>query len=366
MKPGENIGGVLYRKEGNSQEALGNSKEQTLSFRPWKDIEEPRDSFIRNLMLEDRALNTIKGARYSLGIFLKFLRTHGIRDIRGITDETLAHFMKSERERVTKDGSPLSKMTILTRLCVLSKFFLFLRKKGHILFNPMEGYKLPKAPNQIPRDIMTDREMKKFLSLPNTRSLYGYRDRTMLELLYSTGMRASELINLKLGDLSLMKREIKVQRGKGGRARIIPLNHTAVLFLQGYLKRIRPKIILDEKDDILFVSHQGKKMCYEAFRSFMAGYREKAGFRKNITSHSFRHTVATELLEAGMDIRFIQVFLGHSALKSTQVYTRVVKNSLREKHHKFHPREQLNAIPKFNGKKRLWMWATKEGNRQQA
>lgn len=303
--------------------------------------EELQGSYLRSLVLESRSPHSIKTARSTISIFLKFLKSQGIRDLRQVSKETLRNFEKSQRHVTKVDGAPLSPGTILGRMCGLLNLFFFLKKKGYLLFNPMEGYELPKKAHSLPRAIMTGEEMKKMLFLPNSKTYFGYRDRTIMEVLYSTGIRGGELCQLKLGDVSLLTREIRVERGKGGKPRIVPLTGSAVRFLEGYLGRIRPKILRDKNCPYVFLNFDGKKFHYRSLSKIIFDYRNKAGMKKQVTAHSFRHTVATQLLQAGMDVRYIQTFLGHSSLRSTQVYTRVAKESLREKFEKFHPRAKI-------------------------
>jgi len=304
-------------------------------------FEDLRDNFIRVLMLENRSPHSIKSTRSPLNIFFRFLRSQGINEIKQVTAEVIEKYHKWLSAGKTKEGKLFAPVTIVGRLCVLNNFFEYLKKRGYILIDPMFGYELPKLGDPIPRDIMTQSEIKLISEQPDIKTLIGYRDRTIFEILYSTGIRNSELRNLRLCDINLMNKEIKVIKGKGGKSRVVPLNAFAIRFLNGYLTRIRPQIVVDERIDFLFLNQAGQKMDNTTLQEMIKKCRETAGLKKKITAHSFRHTVATDLLNAGMDVRYIQAFLGHTSLKSTQIYTRVATKSLGAKHKEFHPREKM-------------------------
>jgi integrase/recombinase XerD len=304
-------------------------------------FEELRDDFMRSLVLENRSPSTVQGVKSPLNIFFRFLRGQGINSIKQVTSEVIEDYRRWMYRQKTREGEPYAPSTIVGRLVVLFRFFQYLKKKGRILVDPTFGMDLPKSEVKIPRDVMNGDEIKLMLDQPDIRDPIGYRDRTIMEVLYSTGVRNQELRDIKLSDVNLIKREIKIEKGKGDKARIVPLNQVAVRFLEGYLTRIRPYLVTDDRQEYLFVAVWGGRMYATELGRMIKRYREQAGITKQITPHSFRHTMATQLLEAGMNVRYIQAILGHTSLKSTQVYTRVAVDSLNEKHRKYHPREKM-------------------------
>lgn len=305
-----------------------------------------RESFLLGRTLEGRTRVAVKSTKATLNIFLRFLHVEGVSDPRKITRETIERFHRHLLEWRQKDGRPLSVSTVVGRLCVAGVFLFWMKEKGHIVIDPMEEYELPKLDNPIPRDVMTAAEVKKILSTPDLKTDEGYRDRTVLEVLYSTGIRNAELCALKIMDVDLGKKEIKVLEGKGGKDRVVPLSAQSVYFLKRYFFHFRPKKKCWARDARVFPGIYLAEM--------VKGNRKAAGITKTITPHSFRRTVATQLLAAGMDVRYIQVFLGHSSLKSTQIYTRVAPVGLCEKHGRFHPREKVREVIPSGATPILW------------
>ena len=178
--------------------------------------------------------------------------------------------------------------------------------------------------------------MELFLQQPQCVDAKGYRDHAMLELLYATGIRVSELISLNLSDLNLAAGFIRCE--SKGKERIIPLYHTAVKALQDYVKNTRPQLIADSDEEALFVNMNGERMSRQGFWKIIKYYQEKAGIEKDITPHTLRHSFAVHLLENGADLRSIQEMLGHADISSTQIYTHVVKRQLKDVYQKAHPR----------------------------
>ena len=201
--------------------------------------------------------------------------------------------------------------------------------------NPAKGLTAARAERKYP-EILTSREVETFLDQPRCVDAKGFRDHAMLELLYATGSRVSELISLNLDDLNLSAGFIRC-RSKG-KERIIPLYHTAVKALQDYVKNIRPHLIADNGEEALFVNMSGERMSRQGFWKIIKCYQEKAGIEKDITPHTLRHSFAVHLLENGADLRSIQEMLGHADISSTQIYTHVVKRQLKDVYQKAHPR----------------------------
>ena len=185
-------------------------------------------------------------------------------------------------------------------------------------------------------EILTAKEVELFLEQPECVDAKGFRDHAMLELLYATGIRVSELIALDIGDLNLPAGFIRCSNGK--KERIIPLYHGAVKALQDYIKGVRPQLIADTEETALFVNMNGERMSRQGFWKIIKHYQEKAGIQKDITPHTLRHSFAVHLLENGADLRAIQEMLGHADISSTQIYTHVIKNQLKDVYQKAHPR----------------------------
>jgi integrase/recombinase XerD len=183
---------------------------------------------------------------------------------------------------------------------------------------------------------LTEKEVEKLLARPKEKNIRGQRDKAMLELLYATGLRVSELVTLNLKDLNLEQRFILCQ-GKGGKERIVPFGHSAEKALREYLQKARPKL-LKRDNPSLFLSSRGKAFTRQGFWKMLKGYARQVDLEKKISPHVLRHSFATHLLERGADLRSVQLMLGHSQITTTQIYTHVSRKHLREVYQKYHPR----------------------------
>ena len=220
-------------------------------------------------------------------------------------------------------------------LASVKSFYNFQIFSGKVKANPAKGVAAAKAERKYPK-ILTSKEVDLFLEQPQCVDAKGFRDHAMLELLYATGIRVSELITLDLEDLNLAAGFIHCS--SKGKERIIPLYRTAVKALQDYAWKIRPQLISDEEETALFVNMNGERMSRQGFWKIIKYYQEKAGIEKEITPHTLRHSFAVHLLENGADLRSIQEMLGHADISSTQIYTHVVKGNLKDVYQKAHPR----------------------------
>ena len=228
----------------------------------------------------------------------------------------------------------------ISRFChavfgLCKSFYSFMVSSGAMSANPAKGLTAAKAERKYP-EILTNKEVELFLEQPQCVDAKGFRDHAMLELLYATGIRVSELIALDVDDLNLSAGFLRCT--SRGRERIIPLYPVAVKALRDYESGIRPEIIADMEERALFVNMNGERMSRQGFWKIIKYYQEKAGIQKDITPHTLRHSFAVHLLENGADLRSIQEMLGHADISSTQIYTHVVKNQLKDVYNKAHPR----------------------------
>lgn len=232
-------------------------------------------------------------------------------------------------------GQGKSAASVTRFLASVKSFYSCMITDGKLDSNPAKPVTAGKVERKYP-EILTSKEVELFLEQPQCVDAKGYRDHAMLELLYATGIRVSELISLDLEDLNLAAGFIRC-RSKG-RERIIPMYHTAIKALQEYVRDIRPRIIAQSNETALFVNMSGERMSRQGFWKIIKYYQEKAGIAKDITPHTLRHSFAVHLLENGADLRSIQEMLGHADISSTQIYTHVVKNQLKDVYRKAHPR----------------------------
>lgn len=228
-----------------------------------------------------------------------------------------------------------SAATVSRCLASLKSLYAFLVSRGQRAENPVLGIHVEKTEKKLPQ-ILTGKEVELLLEQPKCTDLKGYRDKAMLELLYATGIRVSELINLDVSDVNLAGGFIKC--GSGGKLRIIPLYPAAIKALTDYIEAVRPKMVADADEESLFVNVSGERMSRQGFWKIIKHYQEKAQIDKDITPHTLRHSFAAHLLENGADLRSIQEMLGHSDISSTQVYAQLVKQNLKSVYQKYHPR----------------------------
>ena len=228
-----------------------------------------------------------------------------------------------------------SAATATRSLASLKSFYTYLESLGRVEFNPAKGLAPAKVERKLP-SILTSKEVELFLEQPDPSDSKGCRDRAMLELLYATGIRVSELIGLNLDNLNLSAGFLRCT-GRG-KERIIPLYPTAVRALQDYLEHVRPQVVDRLEETALFVNMNGERMSRQGFWKIIKHYQELAGIQKDITPHTLRHSFAAHLLENGADLHSIQEMLGHADISSTQLYAQLVNQKLKNVYNTAHPR----------------------------
>ncbi len=222
------------------------------------------------------------------------------------------------------------------QLSSFRRFFRYLIREGLIAEDPTAQIAMPKIGRSLPRSL-SESEVEALLGAPVVADPLGHRDRTMLEVLYATGLRVSELVHLKLAQVNLNQGVIRVL-GKGNRERLIPLGEEAVRWLKTFIDTGRADILLDRSTDFLFPTRRGDRMTRQAFWHIIKRYARKASVDRDLSPHTLRHAFATHLLNHGADLRVVQMLLGHSDLSTTQIYTHVARERLKELHSGHHPR----------------------------
>ena len=267
-----------------------------------------------------------------------------LRDIRQLADYLEAHYdcppEKASDEELAEyisllKGQGKSVATVSRAIASIKCFYAFLCTEGRIERNPSSGLVPDKTTQKLPQ-ILTSKEVELLLEQPKCTDAKGYRDRAMLELLYATGIRVSELISLDLNDVNISAGFIRCA-GKD-KGRVIPLYSTAVKALSEYIEFIRPQMIALPTETALFVNVSGERMSRQGFWKIIKFYQQKAHIEKTITPHTLRHSFAAHLLENGADLHSIQEMLGHADISSTQIYSQLVKKQLKDVYNKAHPR----------------------------
>ena len=272
--------------------------------------------------------NTLSSYLRDVRQYLDWLEEEGISPTQALHADVEAY-----TRSMTAKGK--SAATVTRCQASLKSFYSWLIQIGQISENPARGLSQTKVERKLPH-ILTSREVELFLEQPDPSDAKGCRDKAMLELLYATGIRVSELIALDVDDLNLPAGILKC-RSKG-KERIIPLYQAAVRALQNYLDRVRPQMVEHPDEKALFVNMSGERMSRQGFWKIIKHYQEKAGIQKDITPHTLRHSFAAHLLENGADLHSIQEMLGHADISSTQIYTQVVSQKLKDVYNKAHPR----------------------------
>jgi len=294
--------------------------------------------FTEYLKTNGYAERSIPDYARNVRLFLDYLKGLGIDNIAAADRRVLADY-QARVYLETYRGKPLAPFTRQFRIVSLRAFYRYLIKSGAALYDPTADLDLPQPPARLPKGILSKKEIGGLFSSPDLETPLGIRDRAILELLYSTGVRASELCNLALNDLDLNGRELRINQGKGRKDRIVPLGEIARDFLELYLRESRPKLSAIGQD-FLFVSKNGRKLTRGSLKELVQKHAQKAGLKKKLSPHGLRHTCATHLLKGKADIRQIQTLLGHRSIESTQVYTRVEITDLKRVLRQCHPRER--------------------------
>lgn len=278
------------------------------------------------------AKNTQLAYMRDLRLLMKSLQMKADEELLQVSRQQLIAYLV----RLKQEGRAAS--TVARKLASIKAFYRFLTAERYIRRNPAEVLEAASRGLHLPK-VLSVQEVERLLDEPNLGTLDGYRDKTMLELLYATGMRVSELVNVPLKNVD-MKMQYVIVMGKGSKERMLPLGRTALHYLEHYLSVVRPQLLHGKPDAAaeLFVTGWGGPMTRERFYEIIVAYGKSAGISKRVTPHMLRHSFATHLLNNGTDLRIVQELLGHADISTTQIYTHLDVERLREVYDKTHPR----------------------------
>ncbi|HEX3034394.1 MAG TPA: site-specific tyrosine recombinase XerD [Thermodesulfobacteriota bacterium] len=289
------------------------------------------DSFLSYLtVVKGLSGNTLESYGRDTLKFVVFLEDKGIKHIDQVAYKHILDFLSHLK------GQGLKATSISRTLVSVRQFFRFLLTEKIIDKDPTFLVRTPRLKRTLP-GVLSLEDVEKLLSVENTTSPEKLRDKSMLEVLYATGIRVGELVRLKLNDVNFELGYIVVY-GKGSKERIVPLGEKAKSSLRDYLGLARPKLLKSRTSTYLFVTRLGRDMTRQGFWKLIKAYARKVGITKHISPHTLRHSFATHLLERGADLRTIQFMLGHSDISTTQIYTHIERERLKEIHKKYHPR----------------------------
>jgi integrase/recombinase XerD len=290
------------------------------------------DEFSDSLWLEDGlSRNTLESYRRDLDKFSGWLAQQGRAsmletthaDIQGF----LAHLVGDEKAKATSTSRAISS---------LKRLFRYLLRQNRVSADPTLQIATPKLPRSLPKSL-TEQDVELLLAAPDVQTPLGLRDRTMLEVLYATGLRVSELVTLSVAQVSLDMGVVRVL-GKGSKERLVPLGEEALDWIRRYLAEGRPVLLAGKLSDALFVTHHGSGMTRQMFWYLIKKHAQHGGLHKPLSPHTLRHAFATHLLNHGADLRVVQLLLGHSDISTTQIYTHVARERLKQLHQMHHPR----------------------------
>ena len=278
------------------------------------------------------AKNTQLAYMRDLRLLMKSLQLKADEELLQVSRQQLIAYLV----RLKQEGRAAS--TVARKLASIKAFYRFLTAERYIRRNPAEVLEAASRGLHLPK-VLSVQEVERLLDEPNLGTLDGYRDKTMLELLYATGMRVSELVNVPVKNVD-MKMQYVIVMGKGSKERMLPLGRTALHYLEHYLSVVRPQLLHGKPDAAaeLFVTGWGGPMTRERFYEIIVAYGKSAGIGKRVTPHMLRHSFATHLLNNGTDLRIVQELLGHADISTTQIYTHLDVERLREVYDKTHPR----------------------------
>ena len=289
------------------------------------------DEFCDALWLEDGlARNTLDSYRRDLVQFRDWLNAQQGKALLAASHADLLGFLAHKVRRRAKAS------TTSRELSTLKRFYRYALRQGRITADPTLKIDAPKLPRALPKSL-TEADVENLLAAPRIEAPLGLRDKTMLETLYASGLRVTELVTLKLPQVSQDMGVVRVM-GKGSKERLVPLGEEALAWIRRYLREARPALLRGKASDDLFVTARGGAMTRQAFWHLLKRYAVQAGLNKLISPHTLRHAFATHLLNHGADLRVVQLLLGHSDISTTQIYTHVARERLKQLHAKHHPR----------------------------
>lgn len=314
-----------------------------------------------SLFIEDgraRGLSpsTLSQYRASLGRFAEWCECRGVDDARDATLDHILDFRRSLDARRASDGRQTTIAYRNRHVRCARLLFRLLFKRGLILSNLAARIPEYRDPKRLPRGILDKDQMTKLLQAARLSTPTGFRDRTVFEVLYSTGLRGGELCKLTLYEVNLPERMLRVVEGKGKKDRVVPVGKVACSYLAEYIKAVRPILLGEKQTPVVFVTARGEPFQTTNLRQQFIIHRDRAGLPDLVTVHSLRHTCATEMLKGGASIRHVQELLGHASISTTQIYTHVVQTDLKKAHARTAPSERRQSVdvPAFDAAAPSW------------
>jgi integrase/recombinase XerD len=302
-----------------------------------KDLNDYLKRYLEALKLQNFSERTIENRELMLGYFIHWAKDRNLARPQEVTKPIIDRYQRYVFHYRKKNGEPLGFSGQHAGLTPVRAFFKWLCKNNHILYNPASEMELPKLEKRLPKHVLSLSEVEQVINQCDLNDPLGLRDRAILELLYSTGMRRMEAIHLKIQDIDIDRGTIMVRQGKGKKDRVIPIGDRAIAWISKYLDEARYQFAVEPDEGHLFLTHTGELITTNRFTQLVRDYVKAADIGKTGSCHLFRHSMATLMLENGADIRYIQAMLGHAKLETTEIYTQVSIRKLKEIHTATHP-----------------------------
>lgn len=299
-----------------------------------------RDGYLRSLAIKGFSENTLRVREIYIGMFLRWCESNAVGSAGVVTDEVVLRFQEYLYSYRKADGQSLAISSQHARLSVIRLWFQWIYRQGHIPHDPTNALELPRTAYRLPT-VLTKQQTDKVLAQPDAGRPIGIRDRAIMEVLYSTGIRRTELMRLKIDDLDRERGVITIREGKGRRDRTVPIGERALVWVDQYLSSVRLKVADETDPGVVFLTSTGASFTPNHLSCLVRNHIRAANIAKKGACHVFRHTMATHMLERGADIRYIQEMLGHARLDTTQIYTHVSIRKLKQVHTRTHPSARI-------------------------
>lgn len=294
-------------------------------------------AYLEYLTVRNYSAWTIRRRRGSLKKFTTWCRERELNEVSDITKPILERYVRFLFYYRKPDGRPLGIKTQYHHIGVVMLFFRWMVRRDVLLANPASDIERPRLPQRLPKTIFSLQDVAAIMNVPDLETEAGLRDRAILETLFSTGMRRAELTNLDREDVDFSRELVNIRQGKGKKDRVVPVGERALDWIQRYLVEVRPRWEVDSKEPALFLNQYGARMSPDALSGRVTKYVKRADIGKSGSCHTFRHSMATLMLEGGADVRFVQQMLGHASLQATEIYTHVSVQQLKRVHARTHP-----------------------------
>lgn len=314
--------------------------------------------YIEKYLENERRRNLSQGSVKSMGVelnhFLTFVWRREKYHVQDVTPSDIEAYRAYLREYRKSNGQPLAPSSIGGRFRTVKRFFRHLALQDMILIDPARDVETPKEGDYLPRDILSQGQIAGLFRQPDIKTLVGFRDRTILELMYSAALRSGEVPLITVYDVDFTNLTVLIH-GKGRKERLVPLGTTAGEYVRVYIHDVRPHLLLNTAELALFVRVSGRPMRTNDVSKMFKEHRKRARLPDTLTPHCLRHTCATDLLRGGADLRYVQELLGHASIATTQRYTRLVPKDLRDVYDKSHPLQKGRSrrVPKFTGTRKV-------------